>query len=77
MYTSANAEIDAINKFVLYNAEATKPWVALYEEKRKKWGNDRKALKRSNGRCVPYPDHLKEIMESWGVTRLKKKMHST
>ena len=62
MYTSANAEIDAINKFVLCNAEAMQPWVTLYEEKRKKWNNDKKAFIWLNGRSMPYPDHLKEIM---------------
>ena len=38
----ANAEIEAINKFVLYNSEATQLWVALYEQKRMKWDSDRK-----------------------------------
>ena len=37
----ANAEIEAINKFVLYNSEATQPWVALYEQKRMKWDSVR------------------------------------
>ena len=54
-----DVEIDAINKCFLYNTEATQPWVALYEEKRNKWDNDRKSLRQSNGRNMPYPDHLK------------------
>jgi hypothetical protein len=29
-------------KKILYNMEALKPWVALYEEKRRKWDNHRK-----------------------------------
>ena len=40
MNTTTNLEIDAINKFILDNAEATQPWVALYEEKRRKWDID-------------------------------------
>ena len=36
------SEIDAINKFILYNTEETQSWVALYEEKRRKWDIDRK-----------------------------------
>jgi hypothetical protein len=42
MNTSMNLEIDAINKFVLYNMEAMQPWVTLYEEKRRKWDSDKK-----------------------------------
>jgi hypothetical protein len=34
MSTSTNSEIDAINKFILYNAEATQPWVTLHCKKR-------------------------------------------
>ena len=55
LYTSMNAEIDAINKFVLYNTEAMQQWVVLYEEKIKKWDSDRKAFRGSDGRIVPYP----------------------
>jgi hypothetical protein len=40
-----NFEMDAINKFVLYNAEATQPWVTLYEEKRRKWDSGRKTFR--------------------------------
>ena len=54
-----NAEIEAINKFFLYNSEATQPWVALYEQKRMKWDSDTKEFRSLNGRSVPYPDHLK------------------
>ena len=57
-----NAEIDAINKFVLYNAEEMQQWVALYEEKIKKWDSDMKTFRRSDGRSVSYPNHLKENM---------------
>ena len=42
LISSANAKIEAINKFVLYNFEVTQPWVALYEQKRMKWDSDRK-----------------------------------
>ena len=38
----ANAEIEAINKFILYNSEVTEPWVALYEQNSMKWDSDRK-----------------------------------
>ena len=62
MISSANAEIEAINKFVLYNSKATQLWVALYEQKRMKWDSERKEFKWSNGRSVPYPDHLKDNM---------------
>ena len=60
--SSANVEIEAINKFILYNSEATQPWVALYEQNKMKWDSDRKEFRRLNGRSVPYPDHLKENM---------------
>ena len=40
MNTTINSEIDAINKFIFYNAKATQSWVALYEEKRRKWDID-------------------------------------
>jgi hypothetical protein len=39
---SLNSEINANNRLVLYNVEAIKLWVVLYEEKRRKWDNDRK-----------------------------------
>ena len=41
LISSKNAEIEAINKFVLYNSKVTQPWVALYEQKRMKWDSDR------------------------------------
>ena len=59
LISSANAEIEAINKFVLYKSDVTKPWVALYEKKRMKWDSDKKEFRRLNGRSVSYPDHLK------------------
>ena len=42
LISTANAEIEAINKLVLYNFEMTQPWVALYEQKRMKWDSDKK-----------------------------------
>jgi hypothetical protein len=42
MNTSMNSEIDVINKKILHNKEEKKPWVTLYEEKRRKWGTSRK-----------------------------------
>ena len=33
--------------------------VSFYEEKRKKLDSDRKTFILSNGRGMPYPDHLK------------------
>ena len=62
MYTSTNLEIDAINKFILYNAKETQPWVKLYEEKRRKWDSERKSFRGLNGISKPYRDHLKENM---------------
>ena len=59
LISSANAKIEAINKFVLYNSEETQPWVILYEQKRMKWDSDREKSRWLNGRSVPYPDHLK------------------
>jgi hypothetical protein len=78
LYTSTNLEIDAINKFILYNMEATRPWVTLYEEKRRKWDSDRKAFRWLNGRSMPYPDHLKENMpkicpNSWVADQIQEK----
>ena len=64
LYTSMNAEIDAINKFVLYNTEAMQQWVVLYEEKIKKWDSDRKAFRGSDGRIVPYPYQKKIFQRS-------------
>ena len=37
LISSTIAEIEAINKFIIYNSEVTQPWVALYEQKRMKW----------------------------------------
>ena len=59
LISSANVEIEAINNLVLYNSEATQPWVAFYEQKRMKWDSDRKECIWLNGRSVPYPSHLK------------------
>ena len=60
--SSVNADIEAINKFILYNSEATQPWVALYEQKRMKWDSDRKEFIQLNDRSMSYPNHLKENM---------------
>jgi len=54
--------MDLINKFVPYNVEETRPWVTLYEEKRRKWDSDRKACIWLNGENMSYPYHLKENM---------------
>jgi hypothetical protein len=54
--------MDSINKFTLYNVEETRPWVTLYEKKRRKWEIDRKEFIQLNGRSMPYLDHLKENM---------------
>ena len=62
LISSTNAEIEEINKFVLYNSKVTQPWVALYKQNGMKWDGDRKEFIRLNGRSVPYPDHLKENM---------------
>ena len=77
-----NAEIEAINTFVLYNSEATQPWVQLYEQKRMKWDSDMKEFRRLNGRSVPYPDHLKENMpkicpNSWVADQIREKYNAT
>jgi hypothetical protein len=45
LYTLMNSKIDAINKFILNNAETMRPWVALYEDKRRKRGSNKKAFK--------------------------------
>ena len=37
LISSANVEIEAINKCILYNFEVAQPWVTLYEQKRMKW----------------------------------------
>ena len=76
-----NAKIEAINKFVLYNFEATQPWVALYEKKRMKWDSDRKEFRWLNGRSVPYPDHLKENMpkicpNSWVANQVREEYNA-
>ena len=42
--SSINSEIEAINKFILYNMEVTQPWVALYEQKRRKGDSDREKI---------------------------------
>ena len=42
LISSANAEIEAIKKFILYNFKVTQPWVTLYEKKKMKWDSDRK-----------------------------------
>ena len=82
LISSANAENEAINNFVLYNSEATQLWVTLYEKKRMKWDSDRKEFRRLNGRSVPYPDHLKENMpkicpNSWVADQVKEKYGAT
>ena len=58
LISSGNAEIEAINKFVLYNSKVTQPWIALYEQKKMKWDSDKKQFRWLNGRSVPYPNHL-------------------
>ena len=82
MISSANAEIEANNKFILYNSEATQSWVALYEQNRMKWDSDRKEFRRLNGRSVPYLNHLKENMpkicpNSWVTDQVREKYSST
>jgi hypothetical protein len=39
MDTTTNSDIDSINKFTIYNVEANRRWVRLYEEKRRRWEN--------------------------------------
>ena len=78
MISSANEKIEAINKFILYNSEATQLWVSLYKQKRMKWDSDRKEFRWLNGRSVPYPDNLKENMpkicpNSWVSDQVKEK----
>jgi hypothetical protein len=70
--------MDTINRFILYNAEETQPWIMLYEEKRRKWDSDRKAFRWLNGRNMTYPYHLKENMpkicpNSWVVDQIQEK----
>ena len=77
MNTSANLEIDAINKFIFYNLEATELCVALYEQRRRKWESYRKEFRQLNGRSMPYPNHLKENMpmicpNNWVVDQVKE-----
>ena len=62
LISSMNTKIEAINKFILYNSEATQPWVALYEQNTMKRDSDRKEFRQLNGISVPYPNHLKENM---------------
>ena len=74
----ANSNIDAINKFVLYNMEAMQPWVTLYEEKRRKCDSDRKTFRWLNGRSMPCRDHLKENVPNicpngWVVDQIMEK----
>ena len=78
MNTIAKSKIGIIKKFILYNAEATQPWVTLYEEKRRKWEIDRKKIRWLNGISMPYPNHLKENMpmicpNSWVVYQVREK----
>ena len=42
LISSVNLEIEAINKFILYNSKASQLWVVLYEEKRRKWDSEKK-----------------------------------
>ena len=53
-------------------------WVALYEEKRRKWDNDREKFKWLNSTSVPYSNNLKENMpmacpNNWVVEKVKEK----
>ena len=80
--SSANGEIEEINKFILYNSEVTQSWVALYEKKRMKWDSDRKQFIWLNGRSVPYLDNLKENVpiicpNSWVADQTKEKYGAT
>jgi hypothetical protein len=73
-----NLEIDSINKFILYNAEETQPWVTLYEEKIRKHDSDRKTFRRLNGRSMPHLDHPIENMpktypNSWVANQITNK----
>ena len=76
LHMLANVEINAINKLIIYNVEATQPWVALYEEQINKWDSDRK---HSNGWMVmPYLDHLKlnvanMYLNDWVVDQIMEK----
>ena len=38
------------------------PWVVLYEEKRRKWGNDENRFRWLNGKIIYYLNHLNENM---------------
>ena len=42
MNTLVNGYIDSINKFYIYNVKETKPSVAFYKEKGRKWDNVKK-----------------------------------
>ena len=82
LISSLNAEIEAINKFVLYNSKATQLWAALYEQNRMKWDSDRKEFRWLTGRSVSYPKHLKENMpkicpNSWVVGQFREKYGAT
>ena len=82
MISLANAEIEAINKFILYNSEATQPWVTLYEQNRMKWDSDRKEFRWLNGISVPYPNNLKENIpkicpKSWVADQVREKYRAT
>ena len=53
-------------------------WVALYEEKKRKWDNNRKKNRMFNARIMPYPNYLKENMpvicpNSWVVDQVREK----
>ena len=52
MNTPMNVEIDAINSLFLYNIEEMKPWVTLYEEKRRKWDIDITKFRWLHGRSM-------------------------
>ena len=82
LISSANAKIEEINKFTLYNSEVTQLWVAFYDQKRMKWDSDRKEFIRLNGISVPYPNHLKENMpkicpNSWVADQVREKYGAT
>ena len=62
MNVTTNLEINAINKFILYNTKETWPWVAFYELKRRKWDIDIKEFKQLHGRSMHFLNHLQENM---------------
>jgi hypothetical protein len=61
-----NLEIDVIHKFVLYNMMAMRPWIALYEEKRRKRDSDRKSFRRLNGRSIFKRKYAKNMSQQLG-----------